>query len=143
MFLPLLLGILLATLVLYVAAIFGFYRLSVAVLQRLGRVPAVGRIISVERTGGVERFKLSLGKAFHWHVIVHSEKGTVAGSIQIGSAGTWLLGGAVMALAAALVVPKISAFVLPVALVAVAVGLGRKALQRTPKPSHAPTRRAP
>jgi hypothetical protein len=142
MLLLLLLAITVVILAVYVAAIFGAYRLCVAVLQRLSRVSAVARVVSVDRAKGVERFKLSLGKVFQWNVSVHPEKGTVAGSIQIGSASGWLLGGAVIALAAALVVTKISAVVLPVALVAVAVGLGRRALRRNPEPSPVATRRS-
>jgi hypothetical protein len=126
-----------------VAATYGLYRLCVVVLHHTGRVPAIGQVVSVDRANGVERFKLSVGKLFHWNVSVHPEKGTVAGSIQIGSSKGWLLGGAFVALAAAIVVPKISAVVLPAALVAIAVGLGRKALRRAPQSSPVSARRSP
>lgn len=113
------------------AIVYGSYRLFIAVLARAGALPWIGKVVTAETSKGVDKFRFSLGDFFNWNVTVNPEKGTVGGSMQVGTPKGWLVLGIVIALGAAFIIPSISGILLPGALVAVAVGFFRK-IVRTP-----------
>ena len=95
------------------------------VLRLMSGLPLIGKVVSVERSKGIDTFKLSLGGLFCWMVAVNSRKGTIAGSIQIDSEKRWGPLAFFAAIAGAFVIPSISSVLMPAALIAVAIGLAR------------------
>jgi hypothetical protein len=107
------------------AAFNALYRLLVWVLRLASRVPGLRSWIAVESSKGVDSFRISLGTLFCWKVAVNPRKGSVAGSVQIDSEKRWGPAAIVAALLGAFLLPSISSVVVPLALIAVAVGLGK------------------
>ncbi|MEO8179435.1 MAG: hypothetical protein ABI895_11450 [Deltaproteobacteria bacterium] len=94
-------------------------------LRLVSGLPVIGRLVSVERSKGIDTFRLSLGGFFCWRVAVDARKGTVAGSIQIDSEKRWGPLAFFAAIAGAFVIPSISSLLMPAVLIAVAIGLAR------------------
>jgi hypothetical protein len=107
---------------------YGYYRLTLWLLERASRSERIGRFVSAERGKGGDKFRLSLGKLFTWNVAVNAEKGTLGGSIQVGAPKGRLVVGALGALIAAVAIPKLAGLLLPAALVAVAAAFVRRTL---------------
>ncbi|MEY4545398.1 MAG: hypothetical protein RL685_1593 [Pseudomonadota bacterium] len=126
-------GLLVGVLLAVAVTVVGFnliYRLAVWALRGVSRVPGLRRLVSVESNEAIDTFKLTLGGLFTWNVAVNSRKGTIAGSIQIDSKKQWGPLAVLAALLGALLVPSVSALLMPAALIVVGVGLAKGMLQR-------------
>ncbi len=104
------------------------YRFTTWFLKRVGQTRSIGKFVSAEQGTGGEKFRLSLGSFFTWNVAVNADKGTVGGSIHVGTRKGWFVLSAIVALAASYAIPALASWLLPAALIAIAVSFLRRSV---------------